>query len=166
MKTSHQSGDLTPRSTSSTMLRSPDDPQLHLPASEYREQQLPYFEPLFPRWSIYPQGALPQAATHAVHKGKGRCYLFRPQTNSREFEWQEELKSSKVIRHEKKHMVCAMRVPWKCSFGAGRFEARPKQSFCRQQKKRKKEKKNPNTNTLLHMEIPPSTPHFCCKSLA
>lgn len=36
-KTSHQSGDLTPHSASSTVLRSPDDPHLHLPAAEDRQ---------------------------------------------------------------------------------------------------------------------------------
>lgn len=42
-QTPHPSGDLTPRSTSSPMLGSPDDPQLHLPPSEYGEQQAPVF---------------------------------------------------------------------------------------------------------------------------
>lgn len=42
-KSLHQSGDLTPHSASSTALRSPDDPQLHLPAAENREQQLLHF---------------------------------------------------------------------------------------------------------------------------
>lgn len=42
-KTSHQSGDLTPYSASSTAFRSADDPQLHLPAAEDREQWLPHF---------------------------------------------------------------------------------------------------------------------------
>lgn len=42
-KTLHQSSDLTPHSASSTALRSPDDPQLHLPAAENREQQLLHF---------------------------------------------------------------------------------------------------------------------------
>lgn len=42
-KTLHQSSDLTPHSASSTALRSPDDPQLHLSAAENREQQLLHF---------------------------------------------------------------------------------------------------------------------------
>lgn len=81
-KTSHQSSDLTLHSASSTVLRSPDDPQLHLPAAEDREQQLCM---LYSQVRHLSTGSTSASCQRAVRKGRGCCHLFRPQIN--DWDW-------------------------------------------------------------------------------
>lgn len=75
-----------------------------------------------PRWSIYPQGALVQAADMLVHEGNGCCHLFRPQTNG--WAWlakklKEETLKIWIIKYKKRHFIYATRAGKTFFWGKG-----------------------------------------------